>query len=146
MAPGVSIRVESRSNELSYESLRTRYVQMIMEADEVPWQYNLLASAAHWVLLAGYLVVPGTFTSLQKSDTVHNGLSDNEAGKLVLNAIQNPPLLALACIFFVVGLIVMGWLYYEYRGNYIWLTNRIFMCIAHPSVGEPSLTLLDQLF
>ncbi|KAJ6103455.1 hypothetical protein N7486_005882 [Penicillium sp. IBT 16267x] len=124
MAPGVSIRVEGRSNELSYQSLRTRYVQMIMEADEV--------------LLAGYLVVPGTFTSLQKSNTVHNGLSDNEAGRLVLNTIQNPPLLALACIFFVVGLIVTGWLYYEYRGNYIWLTNRIFMCIAHSSVGESS--------
>jgi hypothetical protein len=53
----------------SYESLETRYVRMIVESDEIPWKYNVLASAANWILLAGYLVVPGTFTSLQKSDT-----------------------------------------------------------------------------
>ncbi|CAP80033.1 Pc12g04060 [Penicillium rubens Wisconsin 54-1255] len=71
--------------------------------------------------------VPGTFTSLQKSDTIHNGLADNEAGEWILNTIQNPPLLATACVLFVSGLAIMSWLFWEYRGNYIWLTNRIFV-------------------
>ncbi|KAJ5875187.1 uncharacterized protein N7473_012534, partial [Penicillium subrubescens] len=92
---------------ISYEPLETRY------------QYNLLASGAHWVLLTGYLVIPGTFTSLQKSDTLHNTLSDNEAGEIILKSIQNPPLLALASVFFVVGLALLGRLYYKYRSNYI---------------------------
>ncbi|KAJ6114200.1 hypothetical protein N7512_007645 [Penicillium capsulatum] len=115
------------ANNLSYESLETRYVRMIVEADEIPWQYNILASVAHWILLAGYLVIPGTFTSLQRSDADHNGLTNNKAGEAILNTIQNPPLLVLACIFFVAGLLTMGCLYWEHRSNYIWLINRIFM-------------------
>ncbi|KAJ5741591.1 hypothetical protein N7533_011000 [Penicillium manginii] len=114
-------------NAPHYESFETRYARMIVEADEVPWQYNILASAAHWILLAGYLVVPGTFTSLQKSDAVSKDFMASEAGEMVLDKIQNPPLLAIACFLFVTGLIIMAWLYWEHRGNYIWLINRIFM-------------------
>lgn len=110
-----------------YEPVQTQYVRMIVEADQVPWQYNVLASAAHWVLLAGYLVMPGTYTSLQKSDAVHNGLAQNEAGELILDTIQNPPLLVTACLFFTTGLAVMAWLSWEYRNNYIWLVNRVFV-------------------
>ncbi|KAJ5152440.1 hypothetical protein N7492_009720 [Penicillium capsulatum] len=109
--------------EQHYPTLRRE----TLEADEIPWQYNILASVAHWILLAGYLVIPGTFTSLQRSDADHNGLTNNKAGEAILNTIQNPPLLVLACIFFVAGLLTMGCLYWEHRSNYIWLINRIFM-------------------
>jgi hypothetical protein len=111
----------------SYESLETPYVRMIVESNEVPWKFNLLASAANWILLAGYLVVPGTFTSLQKSDTLSDDLANNVAGDALLNTIQNPPLLAISCIFFVLGSVLIGWLFLEYKGNYIWLINRLFM-------------------
>lgn len=117
---------------LSYESLETRYVRMMVEADRVPWQYNIMASAAHWILLAGYLVVPGTFTSLQASDDVQSSLSGNKAGALILNTIQNPPLLALATLFFVTGIFIMGWLYREFQSNYIWLISHIFLFVADP--------------
>lgn len=60
---------------------------MTVEADEVPWKYNVLANITHWILLAGYLMRPGTFTSFQRSDEVHNGLSQNEAAELILNTI-----------------------------------------------------------
>lgn len=142
MAPNFSPQVGHQQDRSSYEPLETCYVRMILEADKIPWQHNLLASGAHWVLLAGYLVVPGTFTSLQASATLHNTLSDNEAGEVILNRIQNPPLLALACVLFVVGLTLMGWLYHEYRSNYIWLINRIFMWVMkfiRPSLCEPIL-------
>lgn len=140
MAPTFSPQVGHQQDRSTYESLETCYVRMILEADKIPWQHNLLASGAHWVLLAGYLVVPGTFTSLQASATLHNTLSDNEAGEAILNRIQNPPLLALACVFFVAGLTLMGWLYHEHRSNYIWLINRIFMWVMkfiRPSLCEP---------
>ncbi|KAJ6168715.1 hypothetical protein N7497_001558 [Penicillium chrysogenum] len=101
----------------TYEPFESSYMRMIMEADEISWQDNVLASTAHWILLAGYLVIPGTFTSLQKSDTIHNGLADNEAGEWILNTIQNPPLLATACVLFVSGLAIMSWLFWEYRGE-----------------------------
>jgi hypothetical protein len=92
----------------SYESLETPYVRMIVESNEVPWKFNLLASAANWILLAGYLVVPGTFTSLQKSDTLSDDLANNVAGDALLNTIQNPPLLAISCIFFVLGSVLIS--------------------------------------
>lgn len=127
MATQYSIRPDNQASGLTYEPFESGYVRMIVEADEIPWQDNILASTAHWILLAGYLVIPGTFTSLQKSNTIHNGLAENEAGEWILNTIQNPPLLATACILFVSGLAIMGWLFWEYRGNFIWLINRIFM-------------------
>lgn len=102
---------------------------MIIEADEISWQHNVFASAAHWTLLAGYLVIPGTFTSLQKSDAIQSGLIENKAGELILSTIQNPPLLVIACVFFFVGLSSMGWLFYKNRTNYIWLISRIFMSV-----------------
>ncbi|CAG8901457.1 unnamed protein product [Penicillium egyptiacum] len=106
---------------------QTRYVRMVVDSDQLPWEYNILASLAHWILLAGYLVIPGTFTSLQKSDTLKQGLIKDKTGEAILNTIQNPPLLATACVFFLVGCAIMLWLYWLFQHNYIWLVNRLFI-------------------
>ncbi|KAJ5951035.1 uncharacterized protein N7479_009448, partial [Penicillium vulpinum] len=74
-------------------------------------EYNILASLAHWILLTGYLVIPGTFILLQKSDTLKQGLLKDKTGEAILNTIQNPPLLATAS------------LYWRFQQNYIWLVN-----------------------
>lgn len=129
MAHQSSNRPVAPENGLHYESLESRYIRMIIEADEISWQHNVFASAAHWTLLAGYLVIPGTFTSLQKSDAIQSGLIENKAGELILSTIQNPPLLVIACVFFFAGLLSMGWLFYKNRTNYIWLISRIFMSV-----------------
>ncbi len=63
---------------------------MLKEEAQMDWKYNLCAGAANWVLLAGYLVVPGTFTSLKESDEVEQTLQKNNAGRVLLKAIQNP--------------------------------------------------------
>ena len=82
----------NRANTL--RSIETRYEQMLL--DEVPWYLNLVAEFAHWALLAGYLVIPGTFTSLQKPDALEKSLDKTEAGKAIFNTIQNPPLVVTA--------------------------------------------------
>ncbi|KAJ5537498.1 hypothetical protein N7494_006977 [Penicillium frequentans] len=46
----------------------TPYARMLREEEEMDFIFNITVSAANWALLAGYLVVPGTFTSLQSSD------------------------------------------------------------------------------
>lgn len=112
----------------------TRYAQMLIDADRMPWMYNVIASAAQWILLAGYLVIPGTFTSLQKSGAVEERFV-NEA---ILSTIQNPPLLAIACVFFIIGAAVLAWLYWEWRENYIWLVGRIFMYVAILLYSSPT--------
>jgi hypothetical protein len=106
-------------------TIETRYIQMLLE--DIPWFYSILADAAHWALLAGYLVVPGTFTSMQKSLTLKEDLRKTEAGQTILNTIQNPPLLAIACFLMVLGALLMSWLSWERRNNYIWLINKLFM-------------------
>mgnify|MGYP004552350037 CR=1 FL=1 len=44
---------------------RTRYVDMLLGLDEVSPLHNILASLSVWILLAGYIVFPATFTKLQ---------------------------------------------------------------------------------
>lgn len=116
----------SQSQHLVPFAGQTRYMQMLLEVDYMPWMYNVIASIAHWTLLAGYLIVPGTFTALQKSGQVQDALAKDQVGEAVLNTIQNPPLLAFACILFVASTAALGWLYWEWRRNYIWLVNRLF--------------------
>lgn len=103
------------------------YTQMLKQEAQMNWKYNFLAGIANWTLLAGYLVVPGTFTSLNESSEVEQTLEGNNAGKAILRAIQNPPLLIIACIFLVLGGLALGWLYIIFRDSYTWLINRIFM-------------------
>ncbi|KAJ5593511.1 hypothetical protein N7537_010415 [Penicillium hordei] len=89
----------------------TSYTRMLKEEAQMNWIYNLLASGANWVLLAGYLVIPGTFTSLKKSNSVEKTLEKNNAGRVLLNTIQNPPLLVFSCLFLITGATVLGWLF-----------------------------------
>ncbi|KAJ5084787.1 hypothetical protein NUU61_009366 [Penicillium alfredii] len=127
MDPNIPVAPALQSNRISHNIFVTRYVRMVVESDQIPWKHNVLASAAHWVLLAGYLVIPGTFTSLQKSDSLNGTLGSSEAGEVILKTIQNPPLLAMACVLFLLGSMAMGWLFWKYRDNYIWLLNRLFL-------------------
>jgi hypothetical protein len=71
-------------------SVTTRYLDMFIELDSIPRLHYILASLFTWLLLAGYVVFPGTFISLRNSNAL-NGVGS--AGKAVLKTFQNPPLL-----------------------------------------------------
>ena len=43
----------------------TQYVNMLLALDDIPTLYNLLAKFFNWILLAGFILFPGTFTSLK---------------------------------------------------------------------------------
>lgn len=109
----------------------SRYTRMLKEEAQMHWKYNFYANAANWILLAGYLVVPGTFTSLNKSNEVERALQSNDAGRAVLKTLKNPPLLAIACLFLVVGATTLGYLSIMFRKTYSWLINRIFLLVIH---------------
>ncbi|CAG7945738.1 unnamed protein product [Penicillium nalgiovense] len=123
----------------------TLYTQMLREEAEMDWKYNLSAGTGNWVLLAGYLVVPGTFTSLKNSDQVEQKLQQNDAGRVLLKTIQNPPLLAIACIFLVFGVVLLGWLSVKFRDSYSWLINRIFMPACMNAAAGLLTTLVNVL-
>ncbi|CAG8238079.1 unnamed protein product [Penicillium salamii] len=117
----------SRASQIDHP-IETTYVRMLREEAEMDISFNITVGVANWALLAGYLVIPGTFTSLQTLNQVERALQANEAGRTVLNTIQNPPLLGIACLLLVSGIGALMWLLHfpKIRGNYIWLINRLF--------------------
>lgn len=66
----------------------TRYMNMLLALDGIPRMHNILAAFFTWILLAGFVLFPGTFTSLQHVD--ESGLGGTEAH--ILHAIKNLPL------------------------------------------------------
>lgn len=104
------------------------YIRMLTEEDQMSMKYNFIVGAANWSLLAGYLVIPGTFTSLQNSIRVEEALRENETGRSVLRTLQNPPLLAIACLFLAAGFAALAWLLRvrKLRKNYTWLIHKLF--------------------
>jgi hypothetical protein len=43
----------------------TQYVNMLLALDDIPTLHNMLAKFFNWILLAGFILFPGTFTSLK---------------------------------------------------------------------------------
>ncbi|CRL30033.1 unnamed protein product [Penicillium camemberti] len=123
----------------------TLYTQMLKDEAEMDWRYNLGAGIGNWVLLAGYLVVPGTFTSLNNSGEVGQKLQENNAGRVLLKTIQNPPLLVIACIFLALGGSLLGWLSVKFKDSYSWLINRIFMPACMNAAAGLLTTLVNVL-
>jgi hypothetical protein len=103
----------------------TRRTRMLLELDTIPMLHNLLAGFFSWLLLAGYMVLPGTFASIRKSQSAKDGA--NKAGKLVLKMVDNIPLLWVGGLCCLLGAVGMSYLSYIWRGNYDWLLTRIIM-------------------
>jgi hypothetical protein len=99
------------------------YDEMILNAGKVDMRWNIAAEAALWILLAGFLVIPGTFTSLERNEV----LGTTALGRATQEAIQNLSLLVVACIFWLIGIGLTGYLWSRFRHNYLWLINRIFL-------------------
>lgn len=113
----------------------SRYIHMLLSIDSIPKIYNLLAAFSTWILLAGYVLLPGTFTSLQNiptpidpSDPEYNPNDPPNAVEVwILERVRNTPLLVIAAICSALGVIGMCGLWFRWRRNYVWIINRIFL-------------------
>ncbi|CAE6531077.1 unnamed protein product [Rhizoctonia solani] len=127
-----------------HPSANTRYMNMLLELDAVPRFHNMLASLAGkpasfftWILLAGFVIFPGTFTSIQQLDLDDPSRSDAE--RWILGRVKNVPLLVIAGLCCSIGAIGMIWLWHRWHTNFIWLVNRIFLPgTLHGLAGEIS--------
>lgn len=61
---------------------RTRYIDMLLGLDQVSPLHNILASLFVWILLAGYIVFPATFTKLQSEKMDNKADTDLKAAAL----------------------------------------------------------------
>ncbi|KAK7006197.1 hypothetical protein R3P38DRAFT_3037254 [Favolaschia claudopus] len=105
----------------SMSQMDTRYVRMLLAIDSIPPLYNILASFFTWILLAGFVLFPGTFTSLQSNPEL------GALGVTAVNVVKHVSLYVIAWVCTATGAIGMAWLWYRWRLNYIWCLNRVFL-------------------
>jgi hypothetical protein len=85
----------------------TPYIELCTQANKVPSIYNILAALFSWLTLAGFVVLPGTFTSLKYSTM----LSNNKGREIVQKTVQNVPLLPIARVIYGIRIIGTCWLW-----------------------------------
>ncbi|MCJ1414190.1 hypothetical protein MMC32_000515 [Xylographa parallela] len=104
----------------------TRYMEMLLDLDKIPRLHNICASFFTWLLLAGYVVFPATFTTVNKDNKITQA-AQTELERQILNGVRNAPLLYVAAVCCIVGSSGMIWLWFKWRSNYVWMINRIFL-------------------
>jgi hypothetical protein len=103
--------------------MKTPYMVMTLQANEAPARDNILAGLFAWLTLAGYVVFPGSFTSIKKS----NSLDDSKSGRIVKDVVRYASLLPLAGLCCLVGISGTIWMWRRWRKNYVWLVGRLFL-------------------
>lgn len=91
------------------------YQDMVLQSNEVPVFYNIAAAIFLWVMLAGILVLPGTFTSLEHTNSI------------VQDLVQHVPLLPIATLFWCSGAAGISVLWYYFRENHFWVASHLFL-------------------
>jgi len=115
-------RLNSEDSE-PHSILMNDWIRMKIDVPKILYA-NMLASLFTWLLLAGFIVLPATFASIRNSRAL-DGMG--KAGKAVIGATQNIPLLWIAGICCVCGASGLLWLWWGQSHNYIWLGDRIFL-------------------
>jgi hypothetical protein len=120
--PQESSNTQKAADHQEEPSTGTPYMVKATEATQAPAWDNIRAAFFSWLTLAGYIVFPGTFTSLQTSQA----LAGNSTGKFILEAVKTSLLpIAILCCFF--GTIGTSWLWIIWRNNAIWLVTHLFL-------------------
>jgi hypothetical protein len=96
---------------------------MVIASNEIDNMYNFIAAICTWFLLAGFFILPGTFSFLQSFTSFQHELNTPVGRLLDLNK----ALIAIAIICFIIGAFGTSWLWYKFRGNYIWLLAHLFL-------------------
>lgn len=111
------------------DTMHSRYVQMLLDQDTIPATHNFLASFFVWLLLASFLVFPGTFTTIKKSIEDQENSKDfpSKAAETIFKSVKNVPLLVIAAIMCAISAVGMASLALRHMTNYVWLLHRLFM-------------------
>lgn len=104
-------RLLPRATQIGLEDTvsQTRYMVMCTQSNQARKRHTIGAALFSWLILAGYLMLPNTFTSLQSSKT----LSGSKGGQLLQSTVQNVKLLPFAGVLFLIGVAV----YLDYGTN-----------------------------
>jgi hypothetical protein len=110
--------------------LSSRYLDMLVQVDEAPPIRDFLASLLTWLLLAGYVVFPGAFTSLSNAKALNEF---GNVGKTILTEVQKG-ILSVAAVCCGLSAIGIGWLWQKCRTNYVWLEYHLFLQVFYSNI------------
>lgn len=126
--PSSAAKTRPRAPELRRnDTVQSRYTEMLLNLDTIPRLHNIYASFFTWLMLAGYVVFPGTFTSLSDLSDDSDTAERSALASQVLARVKNVPLLVVAAICLVASVAGVLWLAVCHRRNYVWLLNRLFL-------------------
>ena len=100
---------------------------MLLALDTIPRLHNILAAFFTWILLAGFVIFPGTFTSLQSSLGEDSNISASKTATQILKSVKHVQLLVIAGVCCGIGAGGMIWLWWRWRANFVWLLNKVFL-------------------
>jgi hypothetical protein len=101
-------------------------MEMLLALDTIPRSHNILASFFTWILLAGFVIFPGTFTSIQSLGDDPK-ISASQTATDILRSVKHVQLLVIAGVCCGIGAGGMIWLWWRWRDNFVWLLNKIFL-------------------
>lgn len=140
------------------QKFETAYQKMLYDKYNMPMSQSLLAAFFAWIMLAGFLVFPITFTNYarkQAADTAYHNATyiyDNKTGNVSFDPgynatelknladnterVQNTDLLVVAAVCTISALLGQVWLWRKHRTNYLWLNENIFFpCLDKAALG-----------
>jgi hypothetical protein len=88
--------------------------------------WNFIAAASSWLMLAGVVVLPGTYPQFQKSAATASK-EDETVTNSIISSVANVPLLFVALGLVIVGALGIFGLWVKWRKNYIWLIGKVLL-------------------
>jgi hypothetical protein len=134
LSPQPACKVSANKPIVHHESsIQTRYVQMLLQQeDEIPPRDNFLVSVYTWLLLAGWVFFPGSFT--HHSEAMKNATKNNTVGTAIYDSVQKIPLVVVATLCCVIGTSGVVWLGWKWSSNFVWLIRQIFLYEICPTL------------
>lgn len=102
----------------------SQYDRMMLEVDSTHPGYLFLAGFLSWLLLAGFLVSPSTYASARESDALDD---TGKVGQSLMSAVRNVPLLYIASFACLIATAGLGWLWWRWRHNYVWVKRYVIV-------------------
>ncbi|KAK4073314.1 hypothetical protein Purlil1_13077 [Purpureocillium lilacinum] len=122
------------STEREQTAYLSKYDEQILHIDKViePW-YFIAAGIFTWLLLAGFLMSPSTYASVQES----KALTDTGAvGKSLMTAVRNVPLIYLACFACLIATVGLVILWRKWKSNVVWVNRYLVVpTLMHSAMG-----------
>jgi hypothetical protein len=100
---------------------------MLIEVDAIPWFHNILATFFTWILLAGFIIFPGTFTSINPNN---KEIQAFQVASEAVEIVKNTSLLYISGVCCLIGAFGILWLWQTWKDKYTWLLSKIFLCVC----------------